>query len=369
MEQSVISNNNFDVDSKATVLLMGLRRSGKSSICKVVFHNTQPLDTLYLESTTKPTTENFKSLIDLAVIELPGQLNLFEPALYDYEKLFTSIGALVYVIDSQDEYLSALQNLAVIIKYAVSVNPRIHIEVLIHKIDGLSEDFRLDTQRDIMQRVGDDLLDYGLEGVQISFYLTSIFDHSIYEAFSRIVQKLIYELPALENLLDLLMQYSNFDKVFLFDINSKIYVATDSSPVDIQNYEVCAEFIDVSIDLDGLYESNNGQSQQSQQLHQQQLKRNSISDTLFDDLGNVKQYQTSVQEDHDALTMSKPTKCISKLENGTMLYLHQMIRGLALVAVTRLEDNDETTSMSVIDHNVAIFKKSLEKMWEHAKLK
>jgi Ras-related GTP-binding protein C/D len=365
MDQSVISSGNMDVDSNATVLLMGLRRSGKSSICKVVFHNTQPLDTLYLESTTKPTTENFKSLIDLAVIELPGQLNLFEPALYDYEKLFASIGALVYVIDSQDEYLSALQNLAVIIKYAVSVNPKIHIEVLIHKIDGLSEDFRVDTQRDIMQRVGDDLLDYGLEGVQISFYLTSIFDHSIYEAFSRIVQKLIYELPALENLLDLLMQYSNFDKVFLFDVNSKIYVATDSSPVDIQNYEVCAEFIDVSIDLDGLYETTTDENA----LQLQQIKRNSIAGSLYDEQGNAKQYQNSMVDDVNINTNTKPTKCISKLENGTMLYLHQMIRGLALVAVSRLDDEDETTAMSVIDHNVAIFKKSLEKMWENAKFK
>lgn len=375
MDQSIItSNGSFDVDSNVTVLLMGLRRSGKSSICKVVFHNTQPLDTLYLESTTKPTTENFKSLIDLAVIELPGQLNLFEPALYDYEKLFSSIGALVYVIDSQDEYLSALQNLAVIIKYAVSVNPKIHIEVLIHKIDGLSEDFRLDTQRDIMQRVGDDLLDYGLEGVQISFYLTSIFDHSIYEAFSRIVQKLIYELPALENLLDLLMQYSNFDKVFLFDINSKIYVATDSSPVDIQNYEVCAEFIDVSIDLDGLYESNN-QQQQQQQLQQSQSQlqsqqQQSISDTIFDEVnGNSNGNNQLLDESDLNKSTAKPAKCISRLENGTMLYLHQMIRGLALVAVSRLEDNNETTAISVIDHNVAIFKKSLEKMWENAKFK
>lgn len=328
--------NSGGEDTSATILLMGLRRSGKSSICKVVFHHAQPLDTLYLESTTKPTTENFKSLIDLAVIELPGQLNLFEPSLYDYEKLFQSVGALVYVIDSQDEYLSALQNLAVIIKYAVNVNPKIHIEVMIHKIDGLSEDYRLDTQRDIMQRVGDDLIDYGLEGVQISFFLTSIFDHSIYEAFSRIVQKLIYELPALENLLDLVMQYSNFDKVFLFDINSKIYVATDSSPVDIQTYEVCAEFIDVSIDLDGIYK-NDG-----------------------DDIEN------------------NGLKCVSKLGNGTILYLREMIRGLALVAVTSGnnginggggdEEANETKSIAVIDHNVEIFKKSLEKMWSGSRV-
>ncbi|KAF6006419.1 GTP-binding protein gtr2 [Brettanomyces bruxellensis] len=354
------------VQNPVTILLMGLRRSGKSSICKVVFHNVQPLDTLYLESTTKPTTENFKSLIDLAVVELPGQLNMFEPSLYDSKKLFSSIGALVYVIDSQDEYLSALQNLAVIIKYAVSVNPKIHIEVLIHKVDGLSEDYRLDTQRDIMQRVGDDLLDYGLEGVQISFYLTSIFDHSIYEAFSRIVQKLIYELPALENMLDLLMQYSNFDKVFLFDVNSKIYVATDSSPVDIQTYEVCAEFIDVTIDLDGLYEPPRkidgpdsvalGARNSSVQSSSQFTSPNSI----------VPETKNS---ELDPIYVAKPTRCISKLQNGTTLYLYQMIRGLALVGVSRLEEGDEATSITVIDHNVNIFKKSLEKMWEKSRVK
>lgn len=179
---------------KATILLMGLRRGGKSSICKVVFHNMQPLDTLYLESTSNPTMEHFSTLIDLAVMELPGQLNYFEPN-YDSERLFKSVGALVYVIDSQDEYMNALTNFAIIVEYAYKVNPDINIEVLIHKVDGLSEDFKVDTQRDIMQRTGEELLELGLDGVQVSFYLTSIFDHSIYEAFSRIVQKLVPELP------------------------------------------------------------------------------------------------------------------------------------------------------------------------------
>lgn len=309
-----------------------------------------------MESTTKPTTEEFRSLINLAVMELPGQLNIFAPSVSDPKNLFSSIGALVYVIDSQDEYLSALQNLAAIIKSAVSVNPKIHIEVLIHKVDGLSEDYRLDTQRDIMQRVGDDLLDYGLEGVQISFYLTSIFDHSIYEAFSRIVQKLIYELPALENLLDLLMQYSNFDKVFLFDINSKIYVATDSSPVDIQTYKVCADFIDVTVDLDSLYEPAHNKLWNSQNGTQNQSLD---SQTLLPHANN---------SDPNSVTVSKPVRCISKLQSGVTLYLYQMIRGLALVGVSRLEEGEEATSISVIDHNVSIFKKSLEKMWEKSKV-
>lgn len=291
----------------------------------------QPLDTLYLESTSKPTLEQFLSLIDLSVMELPGQLNYFEPT-YDSERLFSLVGALVYVIDSQDEYLNALTNLSMIIEYAYKVNPKIHIEVLIHKIDGLLEDYRIDAQRDIMQRTGDELLDLGLEGVQVSFYLTSIFDHSIYEAFSRIVQKLIPELPSLENMLDSLVVHSSIDKVFLFDVNSKIYVATDSSPVDIQTYEVCAEFIDITIDLDDLYVDNDRKI----------IKDNGV-------------------------------KAISCLLNGLVLYLKQMIRGLALVALIRNDDASEEQQdmdevLTIIDYNVNCFKKALAKMWEAAKL-
>ncbi len=38
-----------------------------------------------------------------------------------------------------------------------------------------------EAQRDIHQRATDDLADAGLEGIHLSFYLTSIYDHSIFE--------------------------------------------------------------------------------------------------------------------------------------------------------------------------------------------
>lgn len=313
------------------VMLMGLRRCGKSSICKVVFHNMQPLDTLYLESTSNPTMEHFSTLIDLAVMELPGQLNYFEPN-YDSAQLFKSVGALVYVIDSQDEYMNAITNLAMIIEYAHEVNPSINIEVLIHKVDGLSEDFRVDAQRDIMQRTGEELMELGLDGVQVSFYLTSIFDHSIYEAFSRIVQKLIPELSFLENMLDNLIQHSKIEKAFLFDINSKIYVSTDSNPVDIQTYEVCAEFVDVTIDLFDLYKiSQNSITTGKNEPRQRQLKN------------------------------------VSQLANGVVIYLRQMIRGLALVALIRPNDTDTESCLTVVDYNIDVFKKGLEKIWSKSR--
>ncbi len=43
------------------------------------------------------------------------------------------------------------------------------------------------------------------------------------------------------------------EKAFLFDVVSKIYVATDSNPVDMQTYELCSDMIDVVIDVSCIY--------------------------------------------------------------------------------------------------------------------
>jgi Ras-related GTP-binding protein C/D len=66
----------------------------------------------------------------------------------------------------------------------------------------------IDTQRDVQQRMSDALADAQLEYIHLTYYLTSIYDNSIYEAFSKIIQKLIRELPTLENLLNVLCSVS-----------------------------------------------------------------------------------------------------------------------------------------------------------------
>lgn len=48
-------------DKKPRILLMGLHRSGKSSIQKVVFHKMNPSDTLFLESTNQIVKDDINS--------------------------------------------------------------------------------------------------------------------------------------------------------------------------------------------------------------------------------------------------------------------------------------------------------------------
>jgi predicted AAA+ superfamily ATPase len=54
-DENFYNNENRDY-LKPKIILFGLRRSGKSSIQKVVFHKMSPNETLFLESTNKVYT-------------------------------------------------------------------------------------------------------------------------------------------------------------------------------------------------------------------------------------------------------------------------------------------------------------------------
>ena len=69
--------------------------------------------------------------------------------------------------------------------------------------------------------------------ISLAFQLTSIYDHTIYEALSKVVQKLLPQVSFISSMLDTLISRSKIQKAFLFDVISKVYIATDSSPVNM----------------------------------------------------------------------------------------------------------------------------------------
>ncbi|XDV33886.1 hypothetical protein PO909_004133 [Leuciscus waleckii] len=299
--------NSPSADNKPRILLMGLRRSGKSSIQKVVFHKMDDI--------------SGSSFVNFHIWDFPGQVDFFDPT-FDYEMIFRGTGALIFVIDAQDDYVEALGRLHLTVSRAFRVNPEINFEVFIHKVDGLSDDHKIETQRDIHQRANDDLADASLEKLHLSFYLTSIYDHSIFEAFSKVVQKLIPQLPTLENLLNIFISNSGIEKAFLFDVVSKIYIATDSSPVDMQSYELCCDMIDVVIDVSCIY---------------------------------------GLKDDGNGNAYDKESLAIIKLNNTTVLYLKEVTKFLALVCILREESFERK---GLIDYNFHCFRKAIHEVFE-----
>nr|SVE73633.1 EOG090X08AZ [Daphnia atkinsoni] len=315
-------NVNSNPEGKPRILLMGLRRSGKSSIQKVVFHKMSPNETLFLESTNKIVKDEISnsSFVQFQIWDFPGQVDFFDSN-FDCEMIFGGCGALVFVIDAQDDYIDALMKLNLTVTRAYKVNPNIRFEVFIHKVDGLSDDHKIEAQRDIHQRANDELMEEGFDSVNLSFYLTSIYDHSIFEAFSKVVQKLIPQLPTLENLLNIFVSNSGIEKAFLFDVVSKIYIATDSSPVDMQSYELCCDMIDVVVDISCIYGT----------------------------------------KDADGAAFDHQSLSLIKLNNSTILYLREVNRFLALVCILR---EDHFARQGLIDYNFVCFRNAIQEVFE-----
>lgn len=311
---------------------MGQRRSGKSSISSVVFHKLPPSETLYLETTTRIKKESMHSFMDFQVWDFPGHLDYFDPA-FDVDNIFDEIGALIWVIDAQDEYLDAIMRLNTTILNLQHSYPNINVEVFVHKVDGLSEDYKSDTFRDIIQRVQDELSDAGYENAPVSFYQTSIYDHSIFEAFSKVIQKLIPQLPTLESLLDSLCVNCRIEKAYLFDVLSKIYIATDTAPTDIGSYEICSDYIDVVVDVSEIYgwdrPAENGQ----------------LEDADINETGN--------NDAESLITMER--------KGNNYLYLREINKYLALICL--MGNDSPAEKKALIDYNVGVFQEALAQVF------
>lgn len=315
------------------LLLMGLRRSGKSSIQKVVFHKMAPNETLFLESTSKVTKDSIASFIDFQVWDFPGQVDFFDPT-FDSDAIFGEVGALVYIVDAQDDYTESLSKLHDTLVRAYHVNPDLYFEVFVHKVDGLSDDYKVDLTRDIQQRVMDELADVGLDNLIMAFYPTSIYDHSIFEALSKVLQKMIRQLPTLENLLNVLCANSGIEKAYLFDVASKVYLATDSSPIDMQSYEICSDMIDVVVDLTGIYS---------------QIKTATPS-VSGEDEGSASPSLVPAYDDAYSSI---------RLNSGLVLYFREINQYLALVCLVRLETFEKR---GLLDHNFQCFKSAIREV-------
>jgi len=268
--------------------------------------------------------------MDFHVWDFPGQIDYFETPNFDMDSIFGEIGALIWVIDAQDDYLEAVTRLNGTILNLQRSYPNINVEVFIHKVDGLSDEYKLDIQRDITIRIQDELSDQGYENAPVTFHLTSIYDFSIFEAFSKVIQKLIPRLGQLEALLTSLCRTCRFEKAYLFDINSKIYIATDSAPADMASYMVCAETIDVILDVIEVYSG----------------------------WERSPDYQAALEADRAGQSLQDQVACTTGTESGVVLadgsrpiILREVDHYLGLVAIMKEESFDK---MPLVNLNVDV---------------
>lgn len=156
-EEDTVSFDEAIREGETRILFAGPRRSGKSSIERVVFHKMSPHETLFLESTLNVDIHYIanNNFVKFQTWDFGGDLNLQNDITYmgrniSPETLIKNCSTMVYVIDAQEEeYEEALPKLVETISLAHSLNPKINFEVFLHKVDGdfMSEEAKAERQQ------------------------------------------------------------------------------------------------------------------------------------------------------------------------------------------------------------------------------
>ncbi|CAF2399079.1 unnamed protein product [Rotaria sp. Silwood2] len=254
-EQQIDDDYEEIAPDRPRLLMWGLTKSGKTSIIKLIFEKMTAGETLQLPETKTIQIHELTCGIHVRfqIRDVPGPKTA---SLFDFDTYSSECTTIVFILDATEDCSDAINLLVSSVQWIHSQGRNVRFEVLIHKIDGVHEPDRLERHSHIQQQVTVMLHECSIEEPLINFYLTSIYDHSIHEAFSKIVQSQIRQLRALENMLDLVTASTQLDKIFVCDIYNKIFLASDTKPVESQISELCCDVVDVYTDISSIYGTN-----------------------------------------------------------------------------------------------------------------
>ncbi|KAH9419486.1 ras-related GTP-binding protein A-like [Dermatophagoides pteronyssinus] len=205
---------------KKKVLLMGKSGSGKTSMRSIIFANYIARDTRRLGATIDVEHSHVRFLGNLVLNlwDCGGQEAFMENYFASQrENIFRNVAVLIYVFDVESReldkdiryYQSCLEG---IMEYSNDKKNLTKVFCLIHKMDLISEE-----QRDCIFEDRESDLKRLSKPLECTCFRTSIWDETLYKAWSNIVHSLIPNVDDLERHLNNFADMIDADEVLLFE--------------------------------------------------------------------------------------------------------------------------------------------------------
>jgi Ras-related GTP-binding protein A/B len=216
------------------VLLMGRAGAGKTSMKSIIFANYLARDTNRLHHTNLIEHLSLKFLGNL-------RLNLWDCGGHDVfmenyfesqrETIFQNAEVLIYVVavnsdmskTSPSEMTKDLNYFAHAMDSLRQFSPSARVFCLIHKLDLVHESKR----EEVLKNYERDLINTA-PGVNIECHGTSIWDETLFKAWSQIVYSLIPDIDQLKTQLEHICQVCEADEVVLFERNTFLLISSSS---------------------------------------------------------------------------------------------------------------------------------------------
>lgn len=230
------------------MLLMGKAKSGKTSMRSIIFANYVARDTMRLSPTLDVEHHHVQFLGDLTLNlwDCGGQDAFYESYFErDRETVFRNVEVLIYVFDissrTVDPDLDQFEN----VLGAIAENsPDAKIFILVHKMDLVDRE----EIKHILQNREENMLEltghHGISEENVKVFGTSIWDETLYKAWSDIVTSMVPNVNILRNHLNEFCKTCDADEVVLFEMATFLVIShseRDNNPRindDSENSEV-----------------------------------------------------------------------------------------------------------------------------------
>ncbi|KAJ3016063.1 hypothetical protein HKX48_004241 [Thoreauomyces humboldtii] len=229
---------------KKKVLLMGKSGSGKTSMRSIIFANYIARDTRRLGATIDVEHSNVRFLGNLVLNlwDCGGQEVFMENYIAaQRDHIFRNVEVLIYVFDVESrEYEKDMHYYQSCLEAIMTNSKDARIFCLIHKMDLVPED-----QRDaVFEEREADLKRRSLP-LNITAFGTSIWDETLYKAWSSIVYSLIPNVRQLEQHLESLCAICEADEVVLFERTTFLVISHSAQKPhpDVHRFEKVSNII------------------------------------------------------------------------------------------------------------------------------
>ena len=305
--------------SRKKLLLMGRSGSGKSSMRSIIFSNYSALDTRRLGATIDVELLHLRFLgnMTLNLWDCGGQ-TVFMDNYFTNQKdhIFKMVQVLIHVFDVESKLIN--KDIEIFIKSLTNLQqylPGAKVFVLLHKMDLVQIDKRQELFEIMMEKLQKISNPYHFKLIG---FPTSIWDESLYKAWSQIVCSLIPNINLFNNNLIELNSILDAEEIILFEKTTFLVI---SSTASIQQQQQQQQQQQKSIDND-----------QDSQVEELDPKR-------FEKISNIiKTYKQSITK-----LRTNFKNLIIRGSNGTNFYIDIITDNMFIMIV--LKDKKDTQNM------------------------
>ena len=225
--------------AKKKVLLMGKAHSGKTSMRSIIFANYLARDTTRLSPTLDVEHHHVRFLGDLVLNlwDCGGQDAFYESYFErDRETIFRSVELLIYVFDIESDCPEKdFDHFCGVLEAIEENSPDARVFILVHKMDLVALEDRDTILEDRKRLIEESCTSCGVENFQC--FGTSIWDETLYKAWSEIVTNLIPNIRLLETHLNNFCNLCDADEVVLFERATFLVISHAQRPDDDDDNE------------------------------------------------------------------------------------------------------------------------------------